>query len=170
MARAGQWRRIAALEEFVSADFVDHTPLPGLPSDLEGMRIRLAVLHQAFPDFQSTILDVTAEDDKVVVLVRSSGTHKNSFLGEVPSGRRWEIMEIHILRVAHSQLVEHWGIPDFFGMLQQLGMVTAPWQTTASETAVGLLADRRHFGWAVHDLSCTALAPPSARVDLGHSR
>ena len=76
-------------------------------------------------------LDLTAEDDKVVALVSSSGTHENSFLGETPSGRHWSILEIHILRVVDSKLVEHWGIPDFFGMLQQLGMVTAPWQTPA---------------------------------------
>jgi len=44
-------------------------------------------------------------------------------------------MEIHILRLAQGKLVEHWGIPDFFGMLQQLGMVQAPWQTPAGEPA-----------------------------------
>jgi len=33
--------------------------------------------------------------------------------------------------LSNADLVEHWGIPDFFGMLQQLGMVTAPWQTAA---------------------------------------
>jgi len=124
-------QHVAALPEMVSPDFVDHTPLPGLPGDVEGLRIRLMVLHQAFPDFQSEILDLTAEDDKVVVLVSSSGTHENSFLGETPSGRHWSILEIHILRVVDEKLVEHWGIPDFFGMLQQLGMVTAPWQTPA---------------------------------------
>ena len=31
----------------------------------------------------------------------------------------------------YGAMLEHWGIPDFFGMLQQLGMVTAPWQTPA---------------------------------------
>src|SRR3954447_7233346 len=124
-------QRVASLPEMVSPDFVDHTPLPGLPGDLDGLRTRLMVLHQAFPDFQSKILDLTAEDDKVVVLVSSSGTHESSFLGETPSGRHWSILEIHILRVVDEKLVEHWGIPDFFGMLQQLGMVTAPWQTSA---------------------------------------
>jgi len=127
--------RAASLEELVSLDFIDHTPLPGLSSDLEGMQTRLTVLHRAFPDFHSKILNVTAEDDKVTVLVSSSGTHVNSFLGEVPSQKRWQIMEIHILRIAQGKLVEHWGIPDFFGMLQQLGMVQAPWQTPAGEPA-----------------------------------
>ena len=124
-------QRVASLPEMVCSNFVDHTPLPGLPGDLDGLRTRLMVLHQAFPDFQSKILDLTAEDDKVVALVSSSGTHENSFLGETPSGRHWSILEIHILRVVDGKLVEHWGIPDFFGMLQQLGMVTAPWQTPA---------------------------------------
>ena len=44
-------------------------------------------------------------------------------------------MEIHILRLAEGKLVEHWGIPDFFSMLVQLGMAQAPWQTPAAESA-----------------------------------
>jgi len=123
--------RAASLEELVSPDFLDHTPLPGMSADLEGLTTRLTMLHNAFPDFQSSILDLTAEGDKVVVMCESSGTHLKSFLGEVPSGRRWKILEIHILRLANGKLVEHWGIPDFFGMLLQLGLVAAPWQTAA---------------------------------------
>src|SRR5487761_1396171 len=80
--------RLESLDELVSPAFCDHTPLPGQPGDLDGLMQRLMLLRGAFPDFRSTILDLTAEDDKVVALIRSTGTHERPFLGEPPSGKR----------------------------------------------------------------------------------
>jgi predicted ester cyclase len=123
--------RLAALDDFVSPEFVDHTPLPGLSSDGEGLKQRLILLHDAFPDFHSTILELVAEGDRVVALMTSTGTHQRTFLGVAPTGRRWTIMEFHLLRVSEGKLIEHWGLPDFFGMLEQLGLVSPPWQTVS---------------------------------------
>lgn len=124
--------RLESLDELISPDFRDHTPLPGQPDDLDGLMQRLMMLHGAFPDFQSSILDLTAEGDKVVALIRSSGTHLRPFLGEAASGKRFTILEIHIMRLAAGKMVEHWGMPDFFGMLAQLGLVSVPWGEQAA--------------------------------------
>ena len=124
--------RLESLDELVSPAFQDHTPLPGQPGDLDGLMQRLMMLHGAFPDFQSTILDLTAEGDKVVALIRSTGTHLRPFLGEPASGKRFTILEIHIMRLADGKMVEHWGMPDFFGMLAQLGLVSVPWGAEAA--------------------------------------
>jgi steroid delta-isomerase-like uncharacterized protein len=124
--------RLESLDELVSPDFRDHTPLPGQPGDLDGLMQRLMMLHGAFPDFQSTILDLTAEGDKVVALIRSTGTHLSPFLGEPASGKPFTILEIHIMRLAAGKMVEHWGMPDFFGMLAQLGLVSVPWGAAAA--------------------------------------
>ena len=124
--------RLESLDELVSPAFRDHTPLPGQPEDLEGLMQRLMLLHGAFPDFHSTILDLTAEGDKVVALIRSTGTHLHPFLGEPPSGKRFTILELHIMRLAEGKMTEHWGLPDFFGMLAQLGLVSVPWGAEAA--------------------------------------
>lgn len=137
--------RLESLDELVSPEFCDHTPLPGQPGDLEGLMQRLMLLHGAFPDFHSTILDLTAEGDKVVALIRSTGTHQQPFLGEPPSGKRFNILEIHIMRLADGKMVEHWGMPDFFGMLAQLGLVSVPWGAEAAAAVVGpQMAGERH--------------------------
>lgn len=115
--------------ELVAPDFVDHTPLPGQPADFEGLKQRLQILHSAFPDFHSVIDDLIADHDKVVARITSTGSHRRPFLGVPPTGRRWTIMEIHILRITDGRMSEHWGMPDFFDMLVQLGLVSAPWQT-----------------------------------------
>jgi predicted ester cyclase len=123
--------RLEALDEFVSPEFHDHTPLPGLSSDGEGLKQRLILLHDAFPNFHSTILELVAEEDQVVAVMTSSGTHQRAFLGVPPTGRSWTIMEFHLLKIGGGKLVEHWGLPDFFGMLEQLGLVSPPWQTVS---------------------------------------
>ncbi|HEV3005591.1 MAG TPA: ester cyclase [Pirellulales bacterium] len=123
--------RFEALDDLVSPEFLDHTPLPGLPSDAEGLKQRLVLLHEAFPDFHSTILELVAEEDQVVAVMTSTGTHERSFLGVPPTGRSWTIMEFHLLRISGGRLVEHWGLPDFFGMLEQLGLVSPPWQSVS---------------------------------------
>ena len=40
-------------------------------------------------------------------------------------------MEFHLLRLGEGKLIEHTGLPDFFGMLEQLGIVSAPWQAVS---------------------------------------
>jgi predicted ester cyclase len=120
-------RRPESLDELVSGDFVDHAPLPGLSSDLDGLRQRLQILHRAFPDFRSTIIDLVAEGDKVVAFVLSEGTHKEDFAGMPATGRHFAMQEIQILRIVDGRMVEHWQVADVLGMLVQLGLAQSPW-------------------------------------------
>jgi steroid delta-isomerase-like uncharacterized protein len=118
---------LSALDEIVSRDFLDHAPLPGLPSDIAGLRERFRILHRAFPDFRSTIRELIAENDKVVAYVTCEGTHKNDYLGVPATGRRFSIEEIQLLRIVDGKLAEHWQVADLFGMLVQLGLASSPW-------------------------------------------
>ncbi|HVA48847.1 MAG TPA: ester cyclase [Pirellulales bacterium] len=115
-----------SLTELVGTAFVDRAPLPGLSSDFDGLCVRLDVLHRAFPDFHSTIMDLIAEDDKVVAVVESTGTHRGDFLGMPATGRRFTIQEIQILRILDGKMVEHWQVADVYGMLVQLGFANSP--------------------------------------------
>lgn len=119
--------RLETMDELVSADFVDHAPLPGLPDNVDGLRQRLQILHRAFPDFRSTISDLVAENDKVVAFVVSTGTHQEDFAGVPATGRQFTIQEIQILRIVDGKMVEHWQVADLFGMLVQLGLASSPW-------------------------------------------
>jgi steroid delta-isomerase-like uncharacterized protein len=119
--------RLEALDALVSRDFIDHAPLPGLPSDLNGLRQRLQILHRAFPDFRSTIIDLVAEGDKVVAFVLSEGTHREDFAGVPATGRPFAMQEIQILRIVDGKMVEHWQVVDLLGMLVQLGLAKSPW-------------------------------------------
>jgi steroid delta-isomerase-like uncharacterized protein len=118
--------RLESLPELVSNDFIDHAPLPGLSQDISGLRQRLRMLHDAFPDFRSDIIELLAENDKVVAVVESRGTHQGTFAGLPPTGRRFSIQEIQILRIENGQMIEHWQVADLFGMFKQLGLASSP--------------------------------------------
>ena len=84
------------------------------------------VLFDAFPDFHVTVEDMLAEGDKVMYRGRVSGTHTGEFMGAHPSGKRFEVTEMHVDRVAGGKIVEHWGLLDIMGMLQQIGVIHEP--------------------------------------------
>lgn len=84
-------------------EFVDHgadVP-PGTPPGPEGAMQYVGGAYKKFPDLHVEIRDLIAEDDRVVVRNRWTGT-------EAASGTKYEFSGIVIWRIAHRQLVERW--------------------------------------------------------------
>jgi len=116
---------LAAIERYVATSYLDHTADAGQAVGAEGLKQRMAMARSAFPDLHLAIDDLIAEGDQVVARVTVSGTHRGEYMGILPTGRPFEIIEIHIVRVVRGKLVEHWGINDHMGLMQQLGVAPA---------------------------------------------
>ena len=58
--------------------------------------------------------------------IRWVPTQTGEFMGLPPSGKRYAIPEIHILRVRDGRIVEHWHQFDQLGMMRQLGAMPGP--------------------------------------------
>ena len=79
---------------------------------------------ESFPDFEMEIVDLIAEDDKVVAHFVCSGTHEGEWRGRPATGRRFErVDEIYIFRVDNGKLVGGTAVEDNLGRLRQLGLV-----------------------------------------------
>ena len=117
---------LAVAEELIAPNMVDHTPPPGIPQGIEGFKQIVTMIRTAFPDVHFQMEDVIAEGDKVVGRITFQGTHQGDFMGLPATGKRVSVNEIHILRIANGKAVEHWGVEDSLGMMQQLGMVQPP--------------------------------------------
>ena len=87
------------------------------------MRDMVTMFRTAFPDLQVTVDDLIAEGDKVVARITAKGTHKGEFMGTPATNKQISMQEIHICRIAGGKIVEHWGLEDSLGMMQQLGMI-----------------------------------------------
>jgi predicted ester cyclase len=94
----------------------------------EGQFARLArrwisPFQNAFPDFRMEIVDLIAEDDTVVAHFKCSGTHEGEWLGEPPTGRRFEnVDEIYIFHVTNGKLSSAIGVEDNLARMHQLGV------------------------------------------------
>ena len=114
-----------AIDQFVAESYLEHSPIGQVPPTREGLRDSLGALFAAFPDFRSEEQGLLAERDEVVYRGLASGTHQGEFMGAEGTGRRFEISEVHIARLADGKLVEHWAFIDFPALQQQLGLATA---------------------------------------------
>jgi predicted ester cyclase len=76
-------------------------------------------------DFSLTVEDVAVAGDVVWARNRARGVQTGSILGHPPSGRAIEIDVIDVCRFEGGVVVEHWGIADQVGLLQQVGALPA---------------------------------------------
>jgi steroid delta-isomerase-like uncharacterized protein len=119
-----------AIDELIDPGVVDHAAPPGFPTGREGAKQFAAMMRSAFPDLHLTIEDMISEGDKVVMRSTWSGTHEGEFMGIPATGRRVTVSAIDISRVADGRMVEHWEQSDALGLMQQLGVVPPPEQTS----------------------------------------
>ncbi len=115
--------RLEVVDELLSEDFVDHTPMEGLPGNRDGVRMLFAALRQAFPDLKVDISDQIAEDDRVVTRKTFHGTHGGPFLGIPATGAPVRFEVVDILTIRDGRFCEHRAVLDKLGLMQQLGAI-----------------------------------------------
>src|SRR6266566_4202929 len=80
-------KNLAAINEFLDPNGIDHAAPPGLPGGLEGAKQFVSMFLTAFPDYHVTFEDMIAEGDKVVCRLTWHGTHQGKFMGIPPTGK-----------------------------------------------------------------------------------
>lgn len=108
------------LRDHFNPDFVEHQF--GLHATIEGVQGDIQFLRTAFPDFTLTIEDMAADGDKVWARMTAHGTNRGGFMGP-PNGKSFKIAVFDQVRFEDGKIVEHWGSPDRFAMMSQLGLL-----------------------------------------------
>jgi predicted ester cyclase len=93
------------------------------PELAEQAKQGFTAFRSAFPDWREEIVDVVAEEDRVVGRFKCSGTHRGEMMGIAPTGRRMEVDEVYFLRVQDGKFVEFWGLEDNLTRMRQLGLL-----------------------------------------------
>jgi steroid delta-isomerase-like uncharacterized protein len=119
---------ISLVDELFAPDYVAHPTPPGVPPGREGQKLMFTMYHSAFPGLKTTIHDVIAEGDKVVIRATHSATHNGEFMGVPPTGKSLSWDSINIMRFAEGKIEEYWGLTDSMAMMQQMGVMPAPGQ------------------------------------------
>jgi predicted ester cyclase len=82
---------------------------------------------------KATVHNVIGEGDNVAGFLTVRGTHLGEFMGIPATGRVVSWDEHHFGRMENGRCAEHWGVPDFGSLMQQL--TAAPEGQTATTTA-----------------------------------
>jgi predicted ester cyclase len=83
----------------------------------------IAPFRASFPDVHMEIVELIAEGDKVVGRFTCSATHLGEWLGQAPTGRRFErVDEVSIFRFRDGKIAHAWSLEDTLSRLQQLGL------------------------------------------------
>ena len=108
------------LERYFNPNFIEHQF--GLHPSIDRLKSDIQYLRTAFPDFSLTIEDMVADGDKVWVRMTARGTNLGGFMGP-PNGKSFEAAVFDLCRFEAGKIVEHWGSPDRFAILVQLGLL-----------------------------------------------
>jgi steroid delta-isomerase-like uncharacterized protein len=120
----------AVIDEIVAPDCIEHQN-GAQGTGPEAVRRIAAGLRVSFPDLKLHVEDIAAVHDKVWVRARARGTDSGGVAGRPPSGKAIEVDVIDVVRFRDGKIVEHWGVADRLGMLQQVGVVPPPQQPVA---------------------------------------
>jgi steroid delta-isomerase-like uncharacterized protein len=119
-------RKFEILGQLISPSHALHGPLYTGPSiGPEVYRGQVAIFVTGFPDLNFEIEDTVAEQDKVVVCWTFSGTHKGDFMGVPPTNKKVSVDGITIHVLAKGIIMDSYVSFDMWGMMQQLGVITA---------------------------------------------
>lgn len=118
----------AVLDQILAPDF--RTTFPATAPGREGFKQALAAFFRAFPDNHNHVEDMIAEGDRVTVRGHLTATHQGEFMGIAPTGKQVQVQYIDIWVVENGKITGNWVQMDFLGMLQQLGVVPIPGQTS----------------------------------------
>jgi steroid delta-isomerase-like uncharacterized protein len=109
-----------AVDQLIAPDAVFHT-YPFGDDPRGGMRASIERVAAGLADVQFTVNDLVAEGDLVAARLTTAASHTGVFMGMPPTGKRYEIEELHLFRIRDGQVIEHWHQFDAMGMLRQLG-------------------------------------------------
>ena len=114
-------------DELIASDYLNHENTPGLSNrGPESTRQVVMMLRTAFPDMHYTVEEMVAEGDMVACRLTMSGTHQGPFMGIAPTGRSFQLNQMHFVRFRNGKVIEHRAVRDDLGMMRQLGVIPAP--------------------------------------------
>ena len=112
------------VEAMLSPDF--HLYFSGLQLDKAQTMALIRSVYVSFADFRHEVQETLASDDRVVVRFIDRATHTGEFEGIAASGRKIELGQISIFKVAGDQILEIREEVDMMVLMQQIGALPAP--------------------------------------------
>jgi len=115
-----------SVDKLVSDDFINHSSLPGMPPNRDGLKQFISFSGNTFPDGHYAIEDMIAEGNRVMMRGSFRGTHRGEFMGVPGTGKEITNTWIVVLSIENGKVTERWGEYDALGMNLQIGFKFVP--------------------------------------------
>lgn len=122
-------REIDRALDRLAPNFVAHLAGIAEPLDREAFKQFGMRFYLAFSQGQHQFDEILVDGDRVVTCGVFTAIHSGEFQGLPPTGKQINLAVMHIDRLEHGKIVEHWGQGDALGLMQQLGIVFLPGPT-----------------------------------------
>jgi predicted ester cyclase len=116
------------IDQFINDNWIEHQF--NLQGGKEVLKKAILSLAAAFSNRRYELENYSINGDIVWVHYKFSALHTGSFMGHAPTGKKVIIDVMDIARIGDEQIIEHWGIPDRFSLLMQLGLLQKTAVTT----------------------------------------
>jgi serine phosphatase RsbU (regulator of sigma subunit)/predicted ester cyclase len=103
---------LAAVDEYIAADYVEHTLPLGSQQGRDALKQFVAMYHEAFPDLKVTMHDIFGRGDRVAYRWSAGGTHLGEWISIPPTGLHITASGITIHRIVGGKCVEGWASVD----------------------------------------------------------
>jgi predicted ester cyclase len=115
-------RKVSQLAELTHPDFRRHDLAGAFPevTGTSGPVDLTQMILRALPDLHYEIRQIVAKDDRVVVQLHGTGTHRGELLGVSGTGKRLEWNAINIYRFKDGKGIESWQLIDVWGLMRQM--------------------------------------------------
>lgn len=108
-------------KELISEDAVFYAPTNSEPlRGIEGYMFILNMMRNSFPDIKWELDEMIADENNIAARFTMTGTHKGNFLDIAPTGKVIKINAMNFYRFYNGKIVEEYGQPDIFGLIQQI--------------------------------------------------
>lgn len=124
LTKAFNQRNLTAIDKLVAKDIIEHRQ--GAGQGVEATKGFLMALQTAFPDFKTTLNQIVAEGDKVIVFTNTTGTHKGPFVfapGTQPTGKVLSFQTADLYRIEDGKIAEHQDVIEIMDMMQKMGAI-----------------------------------------------
>jgi predicted ester cyclase len=115
------WNARASALPFFAPHYRRYVSAGAAPLTGAEQQVRISGYQAAFPDLEFVLEDLFGASDRVVFRATMRGTHQGAFRGIAPTGKSIAIAVLDIVRVENGLFAEHWGGPDLYDLLTQVG-------------------------------------------------
>jgi predicted ester cyclase len=115
--------RLELLDTLIHPGYIEHNPVPGQLPGSTGIKVKLTVMRQAFPDLFFTLEEIVGEGEVVAVRYYWEGTNTGVFMNIAPTGKKVTVKGMDFYRIKDGCIAEHWDSVDELSLMRQLGLV-----------------------------------------------